>query len=62
MILRDHNIEQRLWNVGVYADSGSPQWVKATNWMTAWEGGVREAWVTSRLTLLRHPAPRLGAF
>lgn len=62
MILRDHNIEQRPWKVGVYADSGSPQCVKATNWMTAWEGGVREAWVTSRLTLFGHPAPRLGAF
>lgn len=62
MVLRDHDMEQRLWNVGVYVDLGSPQWVKATNWMKAWEGGAREAWVTSHLTLFGHPAPRLGAF
>lgn len=54
-VLRDHDTEQCLWNVGIYADSGSPRWVKATNWMTTWEGGVREAWVTSRLTLFGHP-------
>ena len=31
VVLRDHDMEQRLWNVGVYVDLGSPQWVKATN-------------------------------
>ena len=38
-VLRDYDTEQCLWNVGVCVDLGSPRWVKATNWMTAWVGG-----------------------